>query len=111
LQDSFDLENMRDQLSRQVKKVVNPNPDEWFSTYTPTPTQLIRSPETPGYERIRDLMHKEIDMIASHLKRELKWNVSWSWGQYEETFEKAKRDWESVLALGSLMLFDRFETK
>jgi hypothetical protein len=109
LHGTFDLEPVREKLSRQVEKIINPDINAWFTTYTPTPTQLIRSPETPGYERIRDLLHQEIDMIRKHLEKELSWGVTWSWGQYEEAFEKAKKDWESVLALGSLLLFDRFD--
>ncbi|MFP4177216.1 MAG: hypothetical protein ACLFTZ_00475 [Acholeplasmataceae bacterium] len=109
LYDIFDLTELQRKLSEQVERIVDHDENAWFKTYTPTPTQLVRSPETPGYERIKDLLHREIDMIKGFLEQELRWHVTWSWGQYEEAFEKAKKDWESVLALGSLMLLDRFD--
>jgi hypothetical protein len=105
----FDTAEFKEALKTQIIKVVNPSPHEWFTTYTTKPSDLIHSPETPGYSDIKHLVTLENNLLLTTRNEDGVWDITWAWGQYDAAFEKAKTAWKSVLAFSNYYRIIRFK--
>ncbi|MFW5841730.1 MAG: hypothetical protein ACOCU2_00425 [Bacillota bacterium] len=105
----FDTTEFKNTLKTQIIQTVNPSPQDWFTTYTAKPSDLIHSPETPGYSDIKNIVTLENNLLLTTRNKDGVWDITWTWGQYDAAFEKAKEAWKSILAFDNYYRIIRFK--
>ena len=100
----IDLEHdeFRETLRKRNQAVIEKDSSLWFSSYCAKPLQIITSKMTPGYEEIKDLVAKEIHLTFEQRAKDGSFDITWSWGQYEEAFDEARFEWKGIIALDLL---------
>lgn len=106
----IDLEHdvFRETLRKRNLSVIEKDANLWFSSYCAKPLQVITSKMTPGYEEIKDLVTKEIKLTFNQSAKDGSFDITWSWGQYEEAFEEARFEWKGIIALDLLKNAQRY---
>jgi hypothetical protein len=105
----FDTTEFKAVLKKQIVNTVNPSPQDWFTTYTAKPSDLIHSPESPGYTDIKNLVTLENNLLLTTRNDQGVWDITWAWGQYDDAFEKASEAWKSILAFANYYRIIRFK--
>ncbi len=96
-------------LQTRVENAVEMDSNQWFETYCIRPSQLIISPDSPGYERLKTIVQKEHVLLKQHLTEKGIWDIEWSWADdYPEAFLEAKKAWQGIRALEYLLRFKAF---
>ncbi len=98
----------RKKLSQRNLDVVEHDREKWFTTYCARPSQLFLTDKTPGADQVQALIVEELEMMRKHRSEEGVFDITWSWGCYEETFKRAKREWMGILALETLLRHKTF---
>lgn len=109
LEGQFNLRAFREKIAEQVIKVIEPDSNRWFTDYCARPSQLIESPQSPGYEALQQLVIQEIDLLKKRTNAEGVWDLNWSWAEQDPVaFAKAEKDWQSIMAYNMLIRIKRF---
>lgn len=99
---------MLDKLKRCISHGVGKSPEEW-NNYSATPLTFVFSPESPFYETIdKDLIDMNLNYVIGKQNENGSWAPNWGWGQYEEAWETAKREWQGILTLNMLRQLHAF---
>jgi len=101
-------QSLHDLLAGHIKKSANTDPKEWHG-YVSTPLTFIDSPDSP----FADLFSESLIMEnLSHLQSQLvdgdHWEPTWSWGQFEDEWAKAKTEWSGKLTVDNLKTLRAF---
>lgn len=96
----------KNKLENIVHQLVCTNPEEW-KNYKPQPVHLADDPDFTF-----NLNEEDISINLDYLidKLELKGYIepNWEWGQYQEVWEEAKREWTGVLTLKTLIILNKY---
>lgn len=76
--------------------------------YCAYPLQIIDSPNSRYYEKYKDVIPQDLDGIIDGQEEDGAWAVNWSWGRYEDEWEKAKEEWKGIITLSSLLTLKSF---
>lgn len=95
-------------LSKRILSIVNRNPADWKTKYVPKPLDFVKSPRSQFYPQLKDLVEQHLDMLIETVQTKEAWEPTWQWGQYEETWEKAKKAWTGKIAVENLWLLREF---
>lgn len=95
------IEHLSEPLSRMVEKCVTVQPELW-PTYCLQPIQVAPSRHSPYYKRFEPVIAANLDYLVSKQTEEGCWNPAWSWGQFEDTWEIAKVEWQGWITLDYL---------
>lgn len=68
-------------------------------TYGLTPLALIDSPNHQLYPFIKEFVDKELEQIKKEIEHQDIWDIKFNWQQYDESFQKARVIWQSILAV------------
>lgn len=94
-------------LTEAIQGLVNVNTKEW-DNYVPRPVNFVKDP----YSKMFGIKAEDIDTNLDYLIDMLSANgyimPNWQWGQYDESWEVAKKNWIGVLTLGTLVILNNF---
>jgi len=101
-------EQLYGSLAKNIKRVVKTNPRDWQG-YVPMPLTFIDSPDSP----FADLFDKSLLLEnANFLRRQIvdnsHWEPTWTWGQFEDEWAKAKLEWSGKLTVDYLRILKEF---
>lgn len=88
----------------RIDETIEKDETLWFTRYSNKPSTLIKSHPSLGSEAFFDLLLKEIDQAFEHQNEENLWDITWAWGSSSEAFQKAKKDWQGIIAFDYLKL-------
>lgn len=98
---------IRDRLANAVQQLVRTDPSEW-NDYVPKPIDFVKSPDSFKFGISANLIEENLDFLVESLKSNGVIEPSWEWGQYEEEWDRAKKEWTGILTLRGLTLLDEF---
>ena len=99
---------IKPKLFDRIKATVNTSVDDWRTKYVPKPLNFVDGPESPFYNFLRDSVHRNLDFLINTLDANEAWFPTWSWGQYEKDWEKAKIEWAGKIAVENLVILNKF---
>lgn len=106
----------RDQVWEKIARAAAPHlPQnaEQLTGYVLKPLWLVSSPESPLATRLKEEVKMNLDFEIEQQGEDGSWSPNFSWGdQYPETWQKAKKEWQSrftVETLKTLKDFGRIE--
>lgn len=97
----------RDQLVRVVQQVVRTDPSDW-NDYLPTPLDFIDNPDSFQFGISDQLVTANLNLLIKILEDRGIIEPNWEWGQYEEEWARAKKEWTGILTLRALITLDNF---
>jgi len=107
--DSSILPSFGGKLKEALNICVERDKDKW-AEYTLQPIQVVQSPTSMFYPYFEHVMNDNLQFIINSQTERGSWEPSWSWfGQYEDTWEMAKVEWEGVLTLGNLRVLKLYQ--
>jgi hypothetical protein len=107
--DSFILPSFIEKLKESLKICVEKDKEKWRE-YTLQPIQVVQSPTSMFYPYFEDVIEENLKFILEIQTEKGSWEPTWSWfGQYMDTWETAKVEWEGVLTLGNLRTLKSFQ--
>ena len=99
-------------LAPVVDRVVAREPSAW-AQYGLKPLWVAGSPDSPFAGQLAGAIELNLDYEIEHQGADGAWAPSWTWfGQYDETWPQAEREWKGVLTIKTLLQlrsFGRFE--
>lgn len=98
---------MKPNLSEAVQKLIRENLEEW-GNYVPKPLDFVKSPDHERFGIDRDLLEKNLSYLIENLEENGVIEPTWEWGQYEDEWERAKKEWTGILTLEGLITLDQF---
>jgi hypothetical protein len=99
-------DSARERLCTKVKeltdKVVTRDPEKW-SQYSAPPLKLAPTPDSITAEVLADCIPAYLDYLIGRQSPEGYWDPTWSWSEYSDDWEVAKREWRGDLTLDALV--------
>ncbi|MET3698230.1 hypothetical protein SAMN05877753_10885 [Bacillus oleivorans] len=99
-------------LQKSVRLTVSPDPKDWGG-YAATPLHIVISPSSAFYKELQEEVEVNLDFEIKTINEDGSWKPNWSWfGQYEEEWKQAEREWAghlTVMKLKTLKEFNRIE--
>jgi len=107
--DSSILPSFGGKLKEALNICVEKDKDKW-DEYTLQPIQVVQSPTSMFFPYFEHVIDDNLQFIINSQTERGSWEPSWSWfGQYEDTWEIAKVEWEGVLTLGNLRVLKLYQ--
>ena len=106
LMDTLPVESagqLREKLERSARLGISGDPDGWPGSssplfpFAPSPNSLLGAVLTDSMAR---RLHREIERQSA----DGSWLPTWTWGQYEDDWQVARREWQGYLTLGTLLM-------
>ncbi|WP_341357893.1 hypothetical protein [Rossellomorea sp. y25] len=95
-------------LSSSVRKTVCTDPSRW-NEYVAKPLQIASHPASPFYEALKAEVHMQLNVEIEAQHQKGYWHPSWSWfGQFDETWPVAEKEWRGILTLGMLRILKTY---
>ena len=105
-------EEVGEKLAQAAAPRVAQNAEQ-LTGYVLKPLWLVSSPESPLATEFKDEVEMNLDFEIEQQGEDGSWSPNFSWGdQYPETWQKAKKEWQSrftVETLKTLRDFGRIE--
>lgn len=94
-------------LAEAVQGLIQANLEEW-GNYVPKPLDFVKEPDHESFGIDRDLLEKNLNFLVENLEENGVIEPAWEWGQYEEEWDRAKKEWTGILTLEGLITLDQF---
>jgi hypothetical protein len=107
LSSRFDCPFLAEKLKKLVDGAIERDPEKW-PVYSMRPSMYINSPKSIFYKGNEDIVEKEFHYILASRKECGVWDISWSWGDYQNEFAVSANWWKASWAIRNLMLLKEF---
>src|SRR5690606_18055879 len=87
------LQQVKSSLDEMVANCVTTDPEQW-NGYCLTPIQVAESPDSAYYGDLRASIEANLAHLSSRQQEDGSWAPPWSWGQFEDVWPEAERDWK-----------------
>lgn len=94
---SIVIQKLRD----SIREVIALSPEEW-DNYGAKPLMIVHTKKSPLADLIRDEIELNLDYEIKNQEEDGCWSPNWAWGQYEEAWRTAKKDWQGYLTVETL---------
>ncbi|WP_064093550.1 hypothetical protein [Rossellomorea aquimaris] len=102
-------QSILDLLSLSVRNTVCTDPNQW-NEYVAKPLQFASSPTSPFYPLLKEEVELQLNVEIQNVHEDGYWQPNWSWfGQYNETWEIAEKEWRGIVTLEMLRVLNRFD--
>lgn len=95
-----------DKIHKQLPYIID-RPEKWDS-YGVQPVVLADSEDSPFVDELNQELHVNLDYLVESQKSDGSFEPTWEWGQYEEEWKKAKREWQGVLTVQQIITLSKF---
>lgn len=95
------LREIKPALDEMVNNCVTTDPGKW-NGYCLTPIQVAESPNSIYYGQMSESVMLYLGHMLSNQQEDGAWSPPWSWGQFEDVWPQAEREWKGVLTLEAL---------
>ena len=95
----YSLNIVSDKVLKLAEQCVDKDISNWLYGYKALPLDFVDSGEHPLSERFGSLVEENLKFYCEQMSDEGIWDISWSWGSYQDEFEVAKRYWKGILAV------------
>lgn len=95
------LREVKPALDEMVNNCVTTDPSQW-NGYCLTPIQVAESPNSIYYSQLSGSALLYLEHLLSKQQEDGAWSPTWGWGQFEEVWPQAEREWKGVLTLEAL---------
>ncbi|WP_270182248.1 hypothetical protein [Alkalihalobacillus sp. CinArs1] len=103
-----DIQNViLEKVQKQLPYIVD-RPEKWDS-YGVQPVVLVDSEESPFVDELNQEVHVNLDYIIEKQQEDGSWAPTWEWGQYQDDWEKAKKEWSGHLTVQQLITLSKFD--
>lgn len=99
---------IKDKLRQSATLTVEVSPEQW-GNYGAKPLQIVDSPKSPFASLLNDAIELNLDYEIEHVNEDGSWSPNWSWyGNYDEEWVDAQREWKGYLTVRNLKLLHDF---
>ncbi|WP_128894335.1 hypothetical protein [Longirhabdus pacifica] len=98
-------------INKMLLSIVETDQNKW-NTYGLQPLYVIPHPSCKQYELFAKVIPDNLDHLIAQQTSHGNWEGNWSWGQFEEEEQMAKKEWSSFLTYDYLVMlrnYDRLE--
>ncbi|OPZ64900.1 MAG: hypothetical protein BWY85_00911 [Firmicutes bacterium ADurb.Bin506] len=95
-------------LRTLVKNITETDPATW-GDYGATPLFFVTSRHSPLVDLFPEALEANLDYLVSTQDADGSWKPNWSWGQYDEAWQEARRRWSGQLTVRNLKLLAEFD--
>ncbi|WP_113926879.1 hypothetical protein [Bacillus sp. P14.5] len=88
-------------LEEMMKQCVTTDLSQW-NTYCLQPIQVVNSKQSEYIHLFSGCIPKNLDYLIANQNFDGYWEPTWSWGQFEDEWVKAKQEWRGWLTLENL---------
>ncbi|GAK05957.1 hypothetical protein JCM19037_4500 [Geomicrobium sp. JCM 19037] len=100
--------DVKAKLHELVHEVMNKEPDTWEQSYSPTPLQLITSPEDELYPTYEELVEENLRFLKRQIQPSGVWDIPWEWEGDALNFAVAKEHWKGIRAVNHIKTLRTF---
>ncbi len=79
-----------------------------WENYSLRPYWVVSSPRHPLYKVLRRALSVNLDYEITHQQEDGSWAPFWAWGQYEDDWRVARREWAGHLTVKLLIVLEAF---
>jgi hypothetical protein len=99
---------LHDRLAEHIIQLAKTDPKDWEG-YVATPLTFVDSPDS-AFAGLFDkqVLADNANFIKSKLVSGDHWEPAWEWGQFEDEWARAKKDWSGKLTVENLCLLKSF---
>ncbi|MBD3363260.1 hypothetical protein GF362_06075 [Candidatus Dojkabacteria bacterium] len=101
-------QSIKSRLFERIRDIVNKDSKDWREKYVPKPLDFVSIPDAPFYNLLNDLVDKNLDFLIKSIENNKAWFPTWSWGQYEKDWEKARMEWTGKITVDNLIILKKF---
>lgn len=110
IQGLLDLEEFKNLLQQQIKKVITYDTDCWNTDYVCKPSLFISSKKSDFYSGNEDICNFECKFIKQAQNADGTWNVTWSWNEFPEQWAVSKNWWKSDIIIRNIAYIQAIES-
>ena len=93
---------LREKVERSASLGISGDPDGWPGESTPL-FPFAPSPDSPLGEVLTNSVARRLDKEIERQSDDGSWLPTWTWGQYENAWQGAKKEWQGHLTLRTLL--------
>lgn len=94
-------------LNEMVQGSVTTDPAKWDG-YCLLPLQVVSTPSSKFYHLFEEVIPLNLAYLVQKQTDDGCWDPTWSWGQFEEEWKVAKKEWQGWLTLNNLRILQSF---
>lgn len=102
-----DKVQISNKLEEMMKQCVTTDSSKW-NTYCLQPIQVVNSKQSEYIHLFSGCIPKNLDYLIANQNLDGYWEPTWSWGQFEDEWVKAKQEWRGWLTLENLRVLSSF---
>ncbi|MDG5789075.1 hypothetical protein QA612_16580 [Evansella sp. AB-P1] len=91
-----------------VERCMNKDSSSWSEDYEPMPLDFITGPNDELSNKYSDLVERNLQFYIDQMSGDGIWDISWSWGSYQNDFSVARQQWKGILAVNRYKTFQAF---
>jgi hypothetical protein len=95
-------------VQRLIQHATETDPAKW-GEYGATPLFFVTSKESPLVDLFPEALAANLDYLIQAQDEDGSWKPNWSWGQYDEAWQEARRRWSGQLTVRNLRLLSNFD--
>ncbi|MGI2326766.1 hypothetical protein [Planococcus sp. YIM B11945] len=100
--------SIQEKLRRMAVESVTTNPEKWEG-YCLLPLDVAFSPSSKFFDLFAEEIPINLDFIIKKQADVGFWDPTWTWGQYESEWKKAKEQWRGILTLDYLKVLRAYD--
>lgn len=99
---------LHNKIASHIKMLAKTSPKDWEG-YAATPLTFIDSPESPFADVFdKNTLIENAHFIKAQLMGCNHWEPTWEWGQFEDEWVRAKKEWSGKLTVDNLLVLKAF---
>ncbi|KON87711.1 hypothetical protein AF332_13290 [Sporosarcina globispora] len=102
------LKHTAEKVNSLAYKAAGKKKADWGLGYTAMPLDFVEYPEEPLSMKFGNLIDDNLDFYIEQISNEGIWDISWSWGQFENEFQIARNHWKGILAVKRYKILHAF---
>ncbi|MGG1685385.1 hypothetical protein [Pseudalkalibacillus sp. NRS-1564] len=97
---------IHEKIKQKLPYIID-RPEKW-DHYGVQPVVLVESDQSPFAKELNQELQVNLDYLIQKQLSNGSWEPSWSWGQYEDSWEGAKKEWQGFLTVQNLITLSKF---
>ncbi|WP_260508133.1 hypothetical protein [Cytobacillus firmus] len=105
---NYPLKQTAEKVNALAYKAAGKNKGKWGLGYTATPLDFAEHPEDSLSMKFGTLIDDNLDFYIEQISNEGIWDISWSWGQFDNEFQIARNYWKGIIAVKRYKILHSF---